>query len=62
MQITSIRCLFYDFHSIMNDEIIFLHLPSYIREKNFELSEDEYKELDNLAELLLDPDKNFTKY
>lgn len=57
----SIRCLFYDFHSIMNDEIIFLHLPSYIREKDFELSEDEYKELDNLAELLLDPDKNFTK-
>ena len=55
----SIRCLFYDFHSLMNDEIIFLHLPKYIQEKNFELSEEEYIELDKLAELLLDPDKNF---
>ena len=57
----SIRCLFYDFHSLMNDEIIFLHLPKYIQEKNFELSEEEYIELDKLAELLLDPDKNFNE-
>lgn len=53
----SIRGLFYDFHSLMNDEIIFLHLPKYIQDKNFELSEEEYIELDNLAELLLEPDK-----
>ena len=46
----SIRGLFYDFHSLMNDEIIFLLLPKYIQDKNFELSEDEYIELDNLAE------------
>ena len=45
----------------MNDEIIFLHLPKYIQDKNFELSEEEYIELDNLAELLLEPDKNFDK-
>lgn len=51
--------LFYDFHSLMNNEIIFLHLPKYIRDKNFQLSEEEYKELDNLATLMLDPDKNF---
>ena len=57
----SIRGLFYDFHSLMNDEIIFLHLPKYIQDKNFELSEEEYIELDNLAELLLEPDKNFDK-
>lgn len=57
----SIRGLFYDFHSLMNDEIIFLHLPKYIQHKDFVLSEEEYKELDNLAELLLDPDKNFDK-
>ena len=57
----SIRCLFYDFHSLMNDEIIFLHLPKYIQDKKFELSEEEYVELDNLAELLLDPNKNFDK-
>lgn len=57
----SIRGLFYDFHSLMNDEIIFLHLPKYIQDKNFELDEEEYIELDNLAELLLEPDKNFDK-
>lgn len=57
----SIRGLFYDFHSLMNDEIIFLHLPKYIQDKKFELSEEEYIELDKLAELLLEPDKNFDK-
>lgn len=57
----SIRGLFYDFHSIMNDEIIFLHLPKYILDKNFELSEDEYKELDELATLMLNVDSNFEK-
>lgn len=57
----SIRCLFYDFHSLMNNEIIFLHLPKYIQDKNFELSSEEYTELDKLAELLLDPDKNFNE-
>ncbi|MCI8575111.1 MAG: hypothetical protein HFI09_01445 [Bacilli bacterium] len=29
--------LFYDFHSLMNNEIMFLHLPKYICDKNFEL-------------------------
>ena len=51
--------LFYDFHSLMNNEIIFLHLPKYIRDKNFGLSEEEYKELDALANLMLNPDENF---
>ena len=55
----AIRGLFYDFHSLMNNEIIFLHQPKYIQKKNFELSESEYKELDTLATLMLDPDKNF---
>lgn len=57
----SIHGLFYDFHSLMNNEIIFLHLPKYIRDKNFKLSEEEYIELDELAKLMLDPDKNFDK-
>lgn len=51
--------LFYDFHSLMNDEIIFLHLPKYIVDKNFELTEEEYVELDALARLMLNPDENF---
>jgi len=57
----SIRGLFYDFHSLMNDEIIFLHVPKYISDKKFLLSEEEYIELDQLAKLMLDPDKNFNK-
>lgn len=57
----SLRELFYDFHSLMNDEIIFLHLPKYIQDKKFELTEKEYKELDKLATLMLEPDENFDK-
>ena len=45
----------------MNDEIIFLHMPKYIQDKNFELSEEEYKELDNLANFMLNPNENFSK-
>lgn len=57
----SLRGLFYDFHSLMNDEIIFLHLSKYIQDKKFELTEEEYKELDKLATLMLEPDENFDK-
>ena len=57
----AIRGLFYDFHSLMNNEIIFLHVPKYIQDKNFELSEKEYKELDELANLMLIPNINFNK-
>lgn len=57
----SIHGLFYDFHSLMNNETIFLHLPKYIIDKKFKLSEEEYIELDELAKLMLDPDKNFDK-
>ncbi len=53
--------LFYDFHSLMNDEIIFLHLPKYILDKDLNLTEDELKELDDLATLMLEPDINFFK-
>ena len=57
----SLRGLFYDFHSLMYDEIIFLHLPKYIQYKKFELTEEEYKELDKLAILMLESDENFDK-
>lgn len=57
----AIRGLFYDFHALMNDEIIFLHIPKYINEKQFELSEEEYIELDNLAKLMLNTNENFEK-
>jgi len=56
-----LRGLFYDFHCLMNDEIIFLHLPSYIYDSKFDLTEDEFKELDILAELMLEPNDNYNK-
>jgi len=55
----AMRGLFYDFHCLMNDEIIFLHMPRYLCDKEFELSEEEYRELDSLAELMMKPDENF---
>ena len=57
----ALRGLFYDFHALMNNEIIFLHVPKYIKEKDFNLSEEEYNELDNLARLMLSPNSNFNK-
>lgn len=55
------RSLFYDFHSLMNDEISYLFFPTFIDEKSefFKLGVDELKEFDDLATLMLDPDKNF---
>ena len=55
----AIRGVFYELHALMNHEIIFLHQPSYIADRAFMLTEEEYRELDALAELLLDPDRNF---
>lgn len=55
------RSLFFDFHALMNDEISYLFFPTYIDtdEEFFKLNIDDLKELDDLANLLLDPDKNF---
>lgn len=53
--------LFFDFHALMNDEISYLFMPSYIDDDSefFSLSNKELKELDDLATLMLEPDKNF---
>ena len=57
----AIRSIFYDFHSLMNNEISYNFQPSYIAGKFEQLTEKEFKEIDNLAKLLLEPDKNFKK-
>lgn len=52
--------LFYDFHCLMNSEIIYLHGPEMAKLDNFNnLSENELKEIDNLAQLMQKPDENF---
>ncbi len=53
--------LFYEYHSLINNEILFTQNPKYARDKNYRLSEEEYKELDELATLMLNPYKNFDK-
>ena len=51
--------LFYDFHCLMNNEIIYLHVPEFIWNGLDKLHETELKEIDNLAELMQSPNKNF---
>lgn len=57
----AIRALFYDFNSLMNNEIFFLHLPKYALKNGLDLYEEELKELDYIANLMLKPDQNFDK-
>lgn len=54
-----IRALFYDFHALMNDEISYQFQPCYIDNKFERLTEQDFKELDELAGLMLKPDENF---
>ncbi|MCM1156041.1 MAG: transglutaminase domain-containing protein [Roseburia sp.] len=56
-----IRALFYDFHALMNDEISYLFQPCYIDGKFEQLTEEDFKKLDELAYLLEEPDENFDK-
>lgn len=51
--------LFYDFHCLMNNEIIYTHNPKYLFTKWDALAENELKELDKLAKAMLKPDENF---
>lgn len=57
------RSLFYDFHALMNDEISYRFFPPFIsnNDKFNKLTEKDLTELDKLANLMLDPDKNFYK-
>lgn len=56
-----IRALFYDLHALMNDEISYLFQPCFIDDKFERLTEQDFAELDGLAELLSEPDQNFEK-
>ena len=50
--------LFMDFHALMNNEIFYSYQPLYLRNGIQTLKESELQELDYLAELLAEPDKN----
>lgn len=52
--------LFYDFHSLMNSEIIYLHGTKYGDPKKFDnITEADFDKIDNLAQLIQKPDENF---
>jgi len=54
--------LFYDFHCLMNSEIIYVQTPAWSEYERFaKLTEAELKEIDNLAQLMQNPDENFTE-
>lgn len=52
--------LFYDFHCLMNHEIIYTHGPIYGDYKRFaSMTVQELNEIDDLARLMIDPDTHF---
>lgn len=52
--------LFYDFHCLMNNEVVYYHHPKMVCYDIFpELTEDQLTEIDDLANLMLNPDENF---
>lgn len=53
--------VFYDFHSLMNNEILYLQAPYYIWNKFDKFTEKDFEEIDELANLMLEVDKNFDK-
>lgn len=53
--------LFYDFHCVMGNEIIYVHVPEFIYGKFNQLSEKDLEEIDTLAQLMQRPDENFEK-
>lgn len=53
--------LFYDFHCLMNNEILYTQMPSYVHSKFDKLTEGDLQEIDELAKLMIDPDKNFNE-
>jgi len=54
--------LFYDYHCLMNSEILYVHHPEMVTLKNFrKLKEDKLRDIDELAVLMQEPDENFDR-
>lgn len=53
--------LMMDFHSLMNNEIFYSFLPKHLYNSYAKITEDELSEIDELAKLMHNPDKNFNK-
>lgn len=55
------NALFFDFHAVMGNEISYLFSPTYLSNHFSSFTPENLKELDDLATLMLDPDKNFSE-
>ncbi len=53
--------LFYDFHCLMNNEVIYIHVPEFIYGQFDKIGPKELEEIDDLARLMQKPDENFAK-
>lgn len=54
--------LFYDFHCLMNSEILYTHHPEFVTLTKFKkCTEEKLQELDHFAELMINPDENFAE-
>ena len=62
-QVVILWSLFYDFHSLMNSEILYTFGPvgaSALNEESLkDFGEEKLSKIDNLAKLMQDPDRNF---
>ena len=54
-----IRYLIYDFHALMNHELTYTFLPAYLDGRLDRLTEEELRELDQLARWVANPDQYF---
>lgn len=57
----AVRYLFYDFHALMNQELTFSFLPTFLVHKMDALTEEDMAEFDRLAEWMLEPEENFDR-
>lgn len=53
--------LFYDYHCLMSNEVIYVHVPEFIYHQFDKLSEKDFADIDELAVLLQKPEENFAK-
>lgn len=53
------KIMMYDFHALMNDEVNYNFIPYFIDNNKLEIDEGIAKEIDALAELMVNPDDNF---
>lgn len=57
----AVRYLFYDFHALMNQELTFSFLPTFLVHKMDALTEEDMQEFDRLAQWMLQPKENFDR-